>query len=247
MRGKYLAAVSGIYSLAVSRGAIPANPTREINVKVPKPQKTRERGYSDDEAAKVLKAAMCDPASLGNMAAWNKLAIRWVPWLCAYTGSRVVEITQLHKEDFEDVKGVLCVRITPEGGRSIKTGNYRRVPLHSHLLAVGVGQFVSNAQLGPLFFNDPEDKGLRLGRARSAGEKVRKWVRNTVGVSDPRIQPNHAWRHRFKTLCYRAAIETRYANDIQGHDDGKSASSYGDLEVLSLKREIEKVPHQVCD
>ncbi|WP_417264539.1 tyrosine-type recombinase/integrase [Celeribacter sp.] len=247
VRGKYLAAVSSIYALGVSRGVIEDNPAKDIRVAVPKAQKTRERGYSDTEAAAILKAALGDPASLGRMAEWNKKAIRWVPWLCAYTGARVSEITQLHKRDFEDVQGVLSIRITSEreDGKSTKTGNYRRVPLHSHLLEAGIVEFVRDASPGPLFFEDPKNKEERLGRARSAGDKVRKWVKGTVRLTDKRIQPNHAWRHRFKTLCYNAGIETRYADAIQGHEDGSAASSYGDIEVLALKREIEKIPRQI--
>ncbi len=245
IRGKYLAAVSSIFELGVGRGVIDNNPAKGIRVDIPKAQKTRERGYSDAEAAILLQAALDDPASLGGMAEWNKKAIRWVPWLCAYTGARVSEITQLHREDFEYIQGTLSIRITPEGGKSVKTGKYRRIPLHSHLLETGIIEFIRDTRGGPLFFEDPEDIDKRLDRARSAGEKVRKWVRNTVGLADKRIQPNHAWRHRFKTLCYNAGIETRYADAIQGHEDGNAASSYGDMEVLALKREIEKIPRQV--
>lgn len=245
VRGKYLAALSRIYSLSKGRGVLETNPAEGIEVDVPKAIVTREKGFTDAEAAMILTAAQEDPATLGNMGDKNKAAIRWVPWIAAYTGARVAEITQLHKSDFLDEGGVFCLRITPEGGKSVKTGEYRIVPVHSHLLETGIMAFLGGCSEGPLFYEPPANSEDHLSRARSAGEKVRKWVRATVGIKDKGVQPNHGWRHRFKTLCRREGIEQYYADAIQGHADGRASSGYGDVEVAALKREIEKITWQV--
>jgi hypothetical protein len=48
---------------------------------------------------------------------------------------------------------------------------------------------------GPLFPNITLD---RFGKRGGNGSKtLGRWVREKVGITDPRIQPNHAWRHRF--------------------------------------------------
>ncbi|MEC5293197.1 hypothetical protein, partial [Aurantimonas sp. C2-3-R2] len=31
---------------------------------------------------------------------------RWVPWICAYTGARVNEITQLRRQDIKQIDGI---------------------------------------------------------------------------------------------------------------------------------------------
>jgi integrase len=42
------------------------------------------------------------------------------PWICAYTGARVNEITQLRANDVVNVDGIDCIRITSEAG-TVKT------------------------------------------------------------------------------------------------------------------------------
>src|SRR5882672_2677732 len=53
---------------------------------------------------------------------------RWVPWLCAYTGARVGELTQLRAGDVQARQGpagsIWVLRLTPDAG-TIKTGRAR--------------------------------------------------------------------------------------------------------------------------
>jgi integrase len=62
---------------------------------------------------------------------------RWVPWLCAYTGARVGELTQLRAGDVQARQGpagsIWVLRLTPDAG-TIKTGRARTVPLHADLV-----------------------------------------------------------------------------------------------------------------
>lgn len=39
----------------------------------------------------------------------HKLARRWVPWLCAYTGARVNEMTQLRGQDVQQIEGIWTI------------------------------------------------------------------------------------------------------------------------------------------
>jgi integrase len=43
-------------------------------------------------------------------------ARRWVPWLCAYTGARPGEMTQLRGKDVTKQGSIWAVHITPEAG-----------------------------------------------------------------------------------------------------------------------------------
>jgi len=101
--------------------------------------------------------------------------------------------------------------------------------------------FIRDQKEGPLFF------ALRTGAkpqtmAQNVGKKVVKWVREVVGITDSRVQPNHAWRHRFKTLSRDMDIDPEYRDAIQGHEDGRAASDYGETTVKALYREICKLP-----
>jgi integrase len=80
-------------------------------------------------------------------------------------------------------------------------------------------------------------------RAQILGKVIGKWVHNTVGIGSD-VQPNHGWRHRFKTLARDVGIPMGYVDAIQGHEDGRASSGYGENTLIALKREIERFPRQ---
>ncbi len=239
---KYLATIRTVYRTAISKIVVTEDPTAPVRVRVSKEVVERSKGFTDEEAATILNCARRDPSTLGRMAELNKLAIRWVPWICAYTGSRVGEIAQLRREDFVEEFGIKCVRITPEAG-TVKTRKYRLVPLHPHLIEMGLIEFVQARPSGPLFYR-ASGKETREGYHpwNSVTGKISDWVRDTAGVTDRRVQPNHGWRHRFKTVARDVDIAQRYMDALQGHEDGSASAHYGENTVKALYREILKMP-----
>jgi len=242
VRDKYLAAAKSVFNAGTSRRKLTTNPTDGVKVSVPKSQKTRSKGFTDAEAKTILAASLRDPSTFGAMEERNKMAIRWVPWICAFSGARISEITQMRREDLLEEYGIVCLRITPEAG-SVKTGNYRVVPMHPQLIAMGLPEFIRSQPHGPLFYSPrkaDEDSGTR---AKNAGKKIGQWVRGVAGVTDPRVWPNHGWRHRFKTMARDYDIDTEYSNAFTGHEDGKVSTDYGETTVKALWREIQKLPN----
>jgi len=67
------------------------------------PQRLCHCGARSHGALQVTDASTPDSA-----------ARRWVPWLSAYTGARVGEITQLRKQDVIKRDGIHAIHITPE-------------------------------------------------------------------------------------------------------------------------------------
>jgi integrase len=244
---KYLTAAKLTFGTGVAKRKLKVDPTISVSVAFKKPKKTRSSGFTDDEARIILTAALCDPAALGGRSEENKRAIRWGPWVCAFTGARIAEIMQLRKEDlqFEVVEGerVPFLRITPEAG-SVKTGNYRLVPIHPQLQSMGLVEMIEARPAGPLFFTmDFKRKAADPhARAKNAGTKILVWIREGLKITDTRIQPNHAWRHRFKTVARDVDIPTEYSDAITGHEDGRAASDYGETTIKVLWREIQKLP-----
>lgn len=238
---KYLAAVKAIFRLGVEKYRLSVNPVSANRVRVPDKIKERPAGFTEAEARIILQAALVDPSALGRRSLALKRAIRWVPWICAYTGARVGELAQLRSEDLLVEYGVPCLRITPEGG-TVKTGNYRIVPVHSHLVEMGLLDFITAQSAGPLFFSQDKQGTDAVKRAAAVSGKVGEWVREGAGITDKRIGPNHAWRHRFKTLCRDAGIDQESRNAIQGHGDGTAAGDYGEVTIKALKRAIDAFP-----
>lgn len=244
---KYLAVAKLVFRLAVEKRKLKVNPTEGLKVRFTKPLRARSAGYTDAEAKIILEAAIADPKTLGRRSIENKRAIQWGPWICAFTGARITEIMQLRTEDllFEKVDGtaVPCLRITPDAG-SVKSGNFRVVPVHPQLQEMGLARMIQSLPPGPVFYSTVFKKkdADRLSRARNAGAKVWEWVRGVVKITDDRLQPNHAWRHRFKTVARDANIAPEYMDAIQGHEDGRAASDYGETTIKALWREMQKLP-----
>ncbi|WP_426237378.1 DUF6538 domain-containing protein [Pararhizobium sp. DWP1-1-3] len=242
VNGKYLAAIRIVFRVGLAKSRIKSDPTANVKISVPKAIKERSKGFTDQEATTILTFALGDPSSLGQMSELNKLACRWVPWICAYTGARGGEITQLRREDFSEEYDIPFLKITPEAG-STKTGVYRMVPIHPHLVELGLIELVQSRPEGPLFYI-PNDRKRKPGHTQAASVrgKVSDWVRDVAKVTDARVQPNHAWRHRFKTVARDVDIAPRYMDAIQGHEDGSASSDYGENTMKALYREILKLP-----
>ncbi|UPJ68602.1 DUF6538 domain-containing protein [Bradyrhizobium sp. 191] len=122
IRNVYLAALRATLNFAVNREDLTTNVAKGIVVKVKKKKKQREKGFTADEARRILTASLePQPKALSaEMAA----ARRWVPWICAYTGARVNEITQLTPLDFGIEEGFDYIRLDAS---ATKTGDYRKV------------------------------------------------------------------------------------------------------------------------
>jgi integrase len=239
---KYLCAIQAIYRLAISKTVLKEDPTARVKVSIPRPQKTRPKGFTDEEAVQILTCAMAAPATFGRMAEHNLLACQWVPWIAAYTGARGSEITQLRREDLMQEHGIDCFRITPDAG-SVKTNAYRMVPLHPHLIDLGLVSFILSRPEGPLFHpvNAAARSNGTLPAARVLG-KVSEWVRSVAGITDTKVKPTHGWRHRFKTVGRDVDISLEYLDAIQGHSDRRASSDYGEMSMKALYREIQKMP-----
>ena len=118
-------------------------------------------------------------------------------WIRAYTGAKVNEVTHLRACDAFVKEGIWCIRITPDVG-TVKT-EARMVPLHADL----VDDCRSRKGKDPLLH---EMRAKSNGDATSVplyeeiGARPSKWVRR-IGLADKEPDPNHAWRHRFKSVA----------------------------------------------
>ncbi|MGV3510913.1 MAG: DUF6538 domain-containing protein [Novosphingobium sp.] len=233
-RGR-IPAIQVPFKLAFEDGLISANPAARLKVLAPKTVKLRDHDFTNEEALKILSATLeKHPAKLS---AFNQLARRWVPWLCAYTGARVAEITQLRACDIQREDDIWFIHITPAAG-SVKTGEARKVPLHSHLVEQGFTAFAEAGSEIPLFYQ--EGAGNENNPAPSlCASSLAKWVR-TLGIKGP--QPNHGWRHRFKTIARTVGMEEYVADKIQGHAPANQSRGYGQVTLSVMQAGIELLP-----
>jgi integrase len=243
VRDTWVSAAHTVYEWAKSERLIPKNPFADVSVTVPRKTRNREsKTFTANEAQTILRAAVAVDEKASAFAA----AKRWVPWLCAYSGARVGEMTQLRGQDIEQRGDVWVMRITPEAGTT-KNREARTVPLHEHLIEQGFLDYVQRRGRGPLFY-EPDAKSapvdpLKPKRPRPlwTRSELANWVRS-LGITDPEVSPNHAWRHSFKRIAQRSGIDPRVHDVITGHASKTAAEDYGKAEVEDMAEALKKFP-----
>lgn len=224
-----LASLKAFFEWGVDNQRIRINPAERVRLGVKVAAGKQKRGFNEDEANQILKAALAEENSV----------LRWTPWLGAFSGARLGELCQLRREDIVKIDGVWCMKIDPAAGPLKTLSSERAVPLHQSLIKIGFLRYVETVPSGPLF---PE---LPLGKYNKRGamgaKLVGRWVRS-LGLSDERLSPSHSWRHRFKTLGRRHALNSEMLEAIMGHGRKTVAASYGEFPMDALHREISKIP-----
>lgn len=227
IRGKKLAAVSAILNRAFKDGKISSNPTAGVSLPIVHHVRERVRGFTDEEAASILLAAR----DIKNSSYSTRMqdVIRWVPFLCAATGARITELLQLRRRDVFEQEGTWWIRITPEAG-SVKNDTFRDIPLHKALSEEGFLNFVNECQKNRLFIHDLPNRRADRPSTEGTLSTLTSWVRSIV--NDQRIQPNHAWRHRFTTLARECGMGEEQRSAILGHRIGGMGEVYGEMSGL---------------
>jgi len=228
VRKNWITASKTVFGWAVEHKRLPRNPFADVKITVPKKQALRDtKAFLPAERRTILAAAL----SITNIDTPDDAAKRWVPWLCAYTGARPGEITQLRGGDVIERDGVHALRITPDAG-AVKGHKARVVPLHEHLIAQGFLRFVTEQGAGPLFYrtakqqDDTDPLKAKKPRYVQARQRLASWVRS-LGLNDKELSPNHAWRHSFKQIADRARISERMSDYITGHAHKSVGATYG--------------------
>jgi len=117
-----------VFNWGITNGLLQApNPFANMAPKVPKRGLAARDGYTDEEAARILKAAREETG-------W----LRWLPWVLAFTGARIEEVAEARCRDVRQEAGTWIIDIVPTAQRRLKTAQSQRmVPLHPALIAEG--------------------------------------------------------------------------------------------------------------
>jgi integrase len=242
----YLTPLKAVGRWAVKQRLITRNPFEECVVTLPKRVRHREtKAFIPEEIRLILSSAN----AIRNTKRPGMAARRWVTWICAYTGARAGEITQLRGQDVKERDGIKAIWITPEAG-SVKTGEPRWVPIHEHLIAQGFLDYVKWKGKGPLFYKparttsitapvditNPKDPPAVIMR-----NVLGRWIRK-IGITDKEVGPTHGWRHAFKQIADRHGISDRVSDAITGHAPPTEGRKYGAPTLEDMAKALEKFP-----
>ena len=241
VKDSYLAGLKSVFNWAVANRRLNANPAKGITIKLGKKKKLRDSWFTRDEINALLSASL--NVAKGKSEPVEKYALkRWVPWLLAYTGARAGEIVQLRKKDVRLDSGLWIISITPEAG-IVKTKERRDIPLHPHLIEMGFSEYVKAAKGERLFlWQDDTDIQKAL---KYAIKILRSFIRTII--TDPDVQPNHAWRHTFKTYGTEAGVSDKVLDAICGHAPRTVGESYGGVTIQAKAKAIKIFPRFKAD
>lgn len=225
-----LPGIRSVFGWGVDNRKLTKNPADAIKVKAEKKIRTRSKGFTDDEAKAIFVACLGYQRKQKEDAR-TAAAKKWGPLIACYTGCRIAEALQLRKVDVRRDSKHRIFDFNPAAG-SIKSGAYRLVPVHRHLIDLGFLDFVDASDDGPLF-------------AKGSYKRVLDHVRTVV--TDERVQPNHGWRHRLKTIARNLGLDHRIVDAIQGHAPRTAGEDYGDVTVTAMSRVIAAIPRIAVD
>lgn len=256
IRKVFIAALSATAGFSVERRKLDQNPFLGIRVRdkdasedaeKEKEQKAPPRkGFTREEARTILTATLVLPSDF--ISVEMAAARRWLPWLCAYSGARINELTSLHPDDIQPRGyGIWCMMIKPS---LEKTAKWRPVPIHSHVIDQNFGQkfldYVEDRRKlnKHLFYDSERRRGgtVRHPQFHKVAERIGQWVHG-LGISYD-VKPNHGWRHVFKSMARHVEMDREVEGFITGHrpKDANSGNDYGDHWMLTMSKEIEKYP-----
>lgn len=159
VRDVWLASIKATAGFMVERRQLKVNPFAGVRVRgVRSTKESNQKGFSDAQAKAILTATLATPSHL--ISVEMQAGRRWVPWICAYTGARVNEITSLRPSDIrrDPETRIWCLYLRPE----VTKGAYERViPIHSHLIAQTFLDYVEKRRKAklPLFYHPGRARG----------------------------------------------------------------------------------------
>ncbi|WP_262270479.1 DUF6538 domain-containing protein [Microvirga yunnanensis] len=234
-----LVAASSMFKWAMDRAAgrvLISNPAAGVRLDEPKMVVRRERTFRPIEMRAILRAALDVKPHPKDLSISN--AARWCPWLAAYSGARIGELCHLRGADIWIEEGTPVMHLW-----RTKAGIPRKVPVHAHLIEQGFLEFVRSNGSGPLFYNQERHrKGAQTDPAEIRAQQLAIWVREAAGLKDRDVDPQHGWRHSWKTIALGAGIEERIRDAITGHKVASVGRKYEAPPVTMLAKAMERFP-----
>jgi len=245
-----LVAVSSVLKWSMSRDArahvngsqLATNPAHGVRLPEERRIVHREKSFRENEWKTILKAANAVQHDPRNPRASD--ACRWLPWLAAYTGARITELSSLMAGSIRKESGVWLLDFI-----ETKSAVARSVPIHDHLIELGFLDFVNGFKPGSSLFIDPARMSgkSKTPPAEIRSRKMAEWLRKAVPWLDMALQPDHAWRHTWKSRALEAGIEERLRDAICGHSPGSVGRGYEHPSPKALGAAMAKFPRYLLE
>lgn len=195
--------------------------------------------FTDDEVALIFGSTYMEDTA-------DRPDRFWIPLLIAYSGARVEEIAQLHRDDVRHVEGIWCLDLNEEGEKDLKNAHTARlVPIHSKLIELGFLEYVAEFSAGHLW---PNLRKTKTGYGDALGKWFNRRLRR-LGITDER-KVLYSFRHTVTTRLKRLDVQESTISELVGHKvEGMTMGRYGKrFQPQQLQAALErlKYPLDVC-
>ncbi|KUP99317.1 hypothetical protein AWI06_21410 [Enterobacter hormaechei subsp. xiangfangensis] len=146
-------------------------------------------------------------------------------WMCAlmhHCGLRMNEAAQITSRDFVEIRGIKCVSIYTNDGKTLKnTSSIRDIPLNDDLLAMGIW----------------EEKPHLLGTTPTWVKTTTESLNNEIANVLPQYT-THCFRHGMECRLQEMGVQQNIIDFIMGHSPkGEGAKTYTNRKPLSVMLE----------
>jgi len=174
----------------------------------------------------------------------------WLPLMLLYTGARVTEICQLEKADFSEQDGVWVMSINDEPTteepeqvwhweKRVKTGSsVRDIPIHNHLLELGLREFVESSPSQRLF---PNIKPVAGKLASYPCKKFNDYVLVRADVKVKNVKTLYSMRHTTLNALKQQRVSSEERAQVAGHvpqSNNTTESVYGGVYSIAVIKEL---------
>ncbi len=207
---KYMIRVIQFFNYCFDSGYIGKSITAKMNVKIDiDPSERAVLPYEASEARKIFEIVTSIKQSGKSPSSRIEASeLYYVTMIAAYSGMRIKEITQLHKEDIVLKDGIYCFNINTNDGKTTKTKNsIRFVPIHSKLIDLGLLKYVNSKKSGNIFKVSNKDFS-EIFRSQIQRKFIDKDSKKTF----------YSFRHYFIDYLVQREVEANLIAQIVGHE-----------------------------
>ena len=207
---KYMIRVIQFFNYCFDSGYIGKSITAKMNVKIDiDPSERAVLPYEASEARKIFEIVTSIKQSGKSPSSRIEASeLYYVTMIAAYSGMRIKEITQLHKEDIALKDGIYCFNINTNDGKTTKTKNsIRFVPIHSKLIDLGLLEYVNSKKSGNIFKVSNKDFS-EIFRSQIQRKFIDKDSKKTF----------YSFRHYFIDYLVQREVEANLIAQIVGHE-----------------------------
>ena len=207
---KYMIRVIQFFNYCFDSGYIGKSITAKMNVKIDiDPSERAVLPYKASEARKIFEIVTSIKQSGKSPSSRIEASeLYYVTMIAAYSGMRIKEITQLHKEDIVLKDEIYCFNINTNDGKTTKTKNsIRFVPIHSKLIDLGLLEYVNSKKIGNIFKVSNKDFS-EIFRSQIQRKFIDKDSKKTF----------YSFRHYFIDYLVQREVEANLIAQIVGHE-----------------------------